>query len=349
MRVSRCITSLLLFLSILPVFAGGTRETVVKTFFYSEDILPLKNSLLPLTEDPGGFPSFKELDFLRHYGAGPLQEQYRMGFFESDGKKLAAYLFFPSGDEVRGTVFLLHGYLDHTLSNTTMIQFLVDSGYAVAGFDLPGHGLSEGESADIGDFSEYSLALRNFLALCRGELAPLLPGPSSVVAHSTGCSIILEYLEEYEDSFDRIIFAAPLVYSVGWQFTALGLAIAEPFADSVFRRFGGSTSNRSHEEFVKNYDPLQSHSVPFSWIYAHHNWIERIVDIQEHPGTVLNILQGEEDSVVDYSDNMEFLTEKYPDSRVFYFPDGEHSLFNEPLEIRTQVFDRVLELLETAD
>ncbi|MDC7239446.1 MAG: alpha/beta hydrolase [Spirochaetales bacterium] len=342
---------LTLFILILsPLSAGGTQDIPGDDFFFADDVLPMKSSLRPFTEAPEGFPTLKELDFLRHYGAGPLQENFRMGYFESGGRKLAAYLFSPSAGENQGTVYLLHGYLDHSLSNSRLIRLLVNHGYTVAAFDLPGHGLSEGESVDIGDFSEYAEALRDFTSLCEGpDLEELLPEPRMAVAHSTGCSVVMEYLEDYGNSFEKIIFAAPLVYTVGGQFTELGLVIAEPFADSVFRRFGGSTSNKNHEEFVKHHDPLQSRSVPFSWIYAHQDWIDRILEIPESPGVVLNILQGEEDSVVDYRDNIEFLLEKYPASRVFYFTDAEHSLFNELPPVRMKVFLQILDLLSSND
>ncbi|MDC7232653.1 MAG: alpha/beta hydrolase [Spirochaetales bacterium] len=349
-------------------FTSGTAEVI-------------KENMMPLFEE-GMYRelSTEEQIFLDHYIPEGIPGSLHVGYFRSGETKLAAYLFSPqtndadfsgsdaagsaadsSGSDVvraaaagsadseipvKGTVLLLHGYLDHTLSNRYLIRFLLKQNYAVAAFDLHGHGLSGGEPVHIDDFREYAEGLARFINLLNQTDYLPIPPPRVAVAHSTGCSVLMEMNSVYGNPFDRVIFAAPLVQAVGWRVSGLGVRLADPFSDEVFRRFGGSSSNREHEDFVKNRDPLQSRRVPFSWVYAHENWVERMKDIPADNRFAPIILQGEEDSVVDDSYNIPFLREKYPEAQIFFIPEAEHSLFNEVPEIRNEVFEEILDILE---
>ncbi len=62
----------------------------------------------------------------------------------------------------RGTIFLLHGYNDHTGILKNLICFCLNQNYSVAVYDLPGLGLSSGEQGAIKDFSEYADILKTF-------------------------------------------------------------------------------------------------------------------------------------------------------------------------------------------
>lgn len=349
MRKFNLFFSLLILFSTIILWAGGNKDDLNGTL-RSADVQVIRQNLMPLfEEDLYRDLSSDEQRFLNHYSAYKMSGTVRMGYFYSGEKKLAAYLFKPDSREIKGTVYLLHGYLDHTLSNSSIINFLMDNGYAVLGFDFPGHGLSEGEPAAIDDFREYSSAFFSFVNLSRSFPGIKLTGPYTALAHSTGCSVIMETLaihDSFDNLFDTIIMTAPLVHSVGWKFTPLGLGLAEPFTDSVFRRFGGSSSNKEHQKFVENNDPLQSRSVPFSWIYAQEDWFERMELVPVNETSVFHIIQGTKDSVVDYKYNIPFLMEKYPNSQVYSIPKGGHSLFNEVPEIRDPVFANILEIID---
>jgi alpha-beta hydrolase superfamily lysophospholipase len=350
MRKFNLFFPLLIIFSTMTLWAGGNQD-VLNADFSSEDVEAVRQNLMPLfEEDFYRDLSSDEQRFLRHYSAYEIPGTVRMGTFNSGEKKLAAYLFMPDSSKLKGTVYLLHGYLDHTLSNSSMIHFLLENDYAVLGFDFPGHGLSEGEPAAIDDFREYSSALLSFVNRSRSYKGIELTGPYIALAHSTGCSVIMETLalqgNIFDSLFDRFILTAPLVHSVGWKFTSLGIGLAEPFTDSVFRRFGGSNSNKEHQDFMENNDPLQSRTVPFSWVYAQADWFERMKLVPVNETAVFHIIQGEKDSVVDYKYNIPFLLEKYPGSQVYRFPEGGHSLFNEVPEIRDPVFTKILEIIE---
>ncbi|MCX7787732.1 MAG: alpha/beta hydrolase, partial [Spirochaetes bacterium] len=63
-------------------------------------------------------------------------------------------------NHVRGTVFLVHGYLDHSGSWSPVIKKILSERFVVVALDLPGHGVSGGIRGDIEDFSQYGEAVR---------------------------------------------------------------------------------------------------------------------------------------------------------------------------------------------
>jgi alpha-beta hydrolase superfamily lysophospholipase len=71
-----------------------------------------------------------------------------------------------------------------------LIRHLLSGGFAVAAFDLPGHGFSGGERTAVDDFVQYRRALVDFADEVRGRLE----GPVHFVGHSTGGSAMIDYL-----------------------------------------------------------------------------------------------------------------------------------------------------------
>jgi lysophospholipase len=339
---------LLCFLVTACLSASGGRDTAgaadLRGTFGKEEIRKLKTEMSPV-DSRGWLPGEGEEALLRFFAPRGLPGSFRLATFLSGERRLALYHFRPDREEPAGFIYILHGYLDHTLSNVRQIADLRHQGYELVGFDLPGHGLSEGEPVDIDDFAEYARAFEDLLELD-------LPGEgrgASVVAHSTGCSTVIEYLRSGENLFDRIVLASPLVYSAGWWITGFGISMAEPFSDHIFRRFSASSRDKEYMDFVRNRDPFQSREVPFSWVKAYLSWNRDIRSQPPREDLVFHILQGDRDSVVDHRMNIPFLLESYTGSRVYYYEDALHSLFNEPEPVREAVFRDILGILESRE
>jgi alpha-beta hydrolase superfamily lysophospholipase len=334
----------LLFIGLLTLLSCThklTAEGQVESSFTIDQVPLVKEQMLPLDEHHLSYKK-ETLDFFHHYGADQVPGSLEFAWFQSGEQKMASYLFRPAVESPKGTVYLLHGYLDHTLSNSKLIKFLVEQEYNVAAFDMAGHGFSGGDSVDIDDFSEYAYCFKRFKNLTEESL----DGPYFALGHSTGSSVILEYLNLYPNDFTALILASPLLKAVGWRITPLVLALASPFTDEVGRRFGGSSSNKEHEDFKEYNDPLQSRTIPFNWVYASMNWSDRMELIPPREDLSLYILQGKKDRTVDYRQNISLLMEKYTRSDVIYYEEGKHSLFNELSPIRDKVFQDILQILE---
>jgi alpha-beta hydrolase superfamily lysophospholipase len=296
-------------------------------------ILHLKKvraDLQPLEFDKIVVFSPDELAYFSYYGLRVQNSQHLFGTFSSGNKLLAAHVF--KAQMAKGTVILVHGYLDHSGVWKHLLKELVDRGYSVALYDQPGHGLSTGERAAIDDFSDYLSVFEDFLHLCELNL----PGPQHLVAHSMGGAIALDYLLNVDQTpLNRVVLLAPLVHTSHWNLARLGHSLGKHLSDSVPRASPKTSSDQEFLEFSRN-DPLQAQQVPTKWFSALVEWNKRIAE--KSPSTLpLLVIQGTADTTVDWKYNMEFIKEKFPRAEILMIEAGGHQLINETLPMRTEV------------
>jgi len=300
------------------------------------NIAKIREELRPL--DFSGRQSYSDsvVSYFQCYGLDFAGEnvEHVFGTFKSDGRTLSGHVFKPK--KYKATVFVLHGYLNHCAQLKHLIRYLIEAGYAVAAFDLPGHGLSSGERAAIEDFSQYSDALAGFVSAADKGLA----GPYHVIGFSTGASAVIDYLFSCENSvFDKVILAAPLVHSVAWQSSKAGLKFYGSFASHVPRIYRKESSDEQYLKFVRA-DPLQSTDVSLKWVKALHRWNDRIADLPACKAKV-KVVQGTSDKTVDWKFNVEFIREKFSDVDVSLIENCRHEMFNESEDIRKKVFSQI--------
>lgn len=263
------------------------------------------------------------------------------GSFKSQDQVLVAHIFKPK--EYKATVFALHGYFNHSGQLNYLIKDLIKQGYAVASYDMQGHGLSTGQKAAIDDFSQYSQTLLDFINLT----SPHLKGPYHFIGHSTGAVAVLDYLLTGEANiFDKLILISPLVHCVAWEETKISYRHKIPLITSVPRVFRQSSSDRGYLNFVRHRDPLQFKKVPLKWVNALHQWNEKIAEIK-YCNRSIKVIQGKKDTIVDFKFNIKFLQEKFADIDITLIDNGRHELLNESPEIRKKVFSYISHYLET--
>ena len=102
-------------------------------------------------------------------------------------------------DKKNHTIVLLHGSGQSHVVWSLTAQYLSDQNYNVLALDLPGHGNSDGESLrSIEDMATWlekvikKLGIKEF----------------SLVGHSQGCLVALEYVNRYVDKVKNIVFVA---------------------------------------------------------------------------------------------------------------------------------------------
>jgi len=255
--------------------------------------------------------------------------------FKSNGFELAGHTFVPK--KYKATVIVLHGYLGHCGLLKNIIKELTDANFAVAVFDLPGHGMSSGEKTAIDDFSQYSQGLNDFVK----TIKPLLHGPYHIIGHSTGAAIIMEYLLEMGiDDFDKVVLAAPLERSDWWTLSKIGFAIARPFCDKLPRVFRSVSSDKDFLNFIKHKDPLQAKKVSLNWVSAMFNWDKRIANVKTSERAVL-VIQGTKDNIIDWKFNIKFIKSKFKNTEVEYVKNCRHELFNESACLREEIFLKI--------
>ena len=116
---------------------------------------------------------------------------------EVDNKEVFASDSGKSFDKSKHTIILLHGSgLSHIVWSLTE-QYLSNQGYNVLALDLPGHGNSKGDSLNsIEKIAEWLEKVINKIGIDN----------FSILGHSQGCLVALEYAFKYPKKAKNLIF-----------------------------------------------------------------------------------------------------------------------------------------------
>lgn len=240
-----------------------------------------------------------------------------------------------------GTIVIAHGYLDHSGLYGRLIQWSLQQGYDVLSFDLPGHGLSSGEAASINHFDAYTDVLEKILTSQSTLSHTTLPQnnthnqqalttPYIAIGQSTGCAVIANQLLRQRQIFEQVIFLAPLVRSFQWGWLRYLHKALSPICHSIPRKFIASSHDHTFNHFLQHQDPLQTKRIPLAWLSAMDQW-QRYCKQQKprNNTTALDIIQGTQDTTVDWRYNAKTLHRIFPNARIHYTNGAKHHLVNE--------------------
>lgn len=277
-----------------------------------------------------------EQAYRQFYGfSAGLAQHSRMGTIQAAGYQIAVQAWWP--EQPRATLVLLHGYYDHVGLYRHVIEWALGMGFAVLGFDLPGHGLSSGARASIGDFAEYQAVLQAVLV----EAAALeLPQPWHLCGQSTGGAILIDYLLSGTPGPEiaETILLAPLVRPRAWGWSQFSYRIMKRFVSAIPRRFSVNSSDAAFIDFVHHQDPLQPRNLPTAWVGALSQWVPRIEAAPRSARSPL-IIQGEADMTVAWQHNLEVLQSKFAAPQILRLAEARHHLANESVELRQRYFE----------
>ncbi|MDD5010855.1 MAG: alpha/beta hydrolase [Phycisphaerae bacterium] len=279
-------------------------------------------------------------DYLKFYGLDTARVGYELVPFKSSGFELTGFVFKP--DDYKATVVLIHGFMGHTGLMSKFIAELTTAGFAVAAFDLPGHGLSSGERTAIEDFSQYTDSLSDFLNVVR----PKLKSPYHLIGFSTGGSTVMDYIfSGKKDYFDKVILAAPLVRCVHWLAAKISFLVYKPLLKDVTRIYRGVSSDKDFERFIRYEDPMSARRVSLKWVDALFKWNKKIADVPICDRKIL-VIQGKKDNTVAWRYNLKFIQSKFSNAQIKLVEKARHELFNESADLRSKVFSQIREYLE---
>lgn len=306
-------------------------------YFFSEESM-IQLPMLDLSQaGPSGSESLKLYN--RFYGLEFDNTRQYNGYFEVGGRRIWSEIFIPFRPV--GSLFLIHGYFDHLGTLKNLIDEGLEKGFAVAVFDLPGHGLSSGNRGAIKSFSDYVEVLEKFINECSGYL----PEPYHLISHSTGCSIAYEYLNKTEHiAFGRVVFLAPLVHNAHWYLSSFGYHLARPFTNSIQRVYRKNSSDEQYLAFSRD-DPLLNSYLPIDFLDALHTWNRDILGYRELLKPIL-VIQGAEDIIVDWKYNLDFLDSKIPGLEIAFVEKANHQLINESKELRDLTFRLIFDYIK---
>ncbi|MBT8145339.1 MAG: alpha/beta hydrolase [Gammaproteobacteria bacterium] len=324
------------------------------TEFTLESARRLSESLPPIefgTPSPDSEAVDRELldRYLAHYSLDQLNTDWpvshRLGSYNSLHYRLICQYFSVPDAHRKGVVVMVHGYYDHVGLFRHAIEYCLSLGYSVLTFDLPGHGLSSGDPAGIASFDHYSQGLVDCLEVARNND---IEGPWHVLAQSTGAAAVVNCLLNSSRfplaDLQKIVLLAPLLRPVDWRSGLWKFQVMRWFVKQTKRGFATNSHDEAFLQFILERDPLQARYLKVDWVRSLKIYLQRF-ESAASSDIPLHIVQGTEDTTVDWRYNLPRLTEKFPAARTHVIEGARHHLVNEAAEYRERIFAIVGEIL----
>lgn len=112
----------------------------------------------------------------------------------------------PENMQPKASIVLVHGLGEHCARYQEFAQFFTDQGYQLLGFDLPGHGKSEGNRGHANSYDEIMALIDHFIQQTQLNL----PGtPCFLYGHSMGGSLVLYYTLSKQPLIQGVVATSP--------------------------------------------------------------------------------------------------------------------------------------------
>lgn len=157
---------------------------------------------------------------------GIMSKRFESQFSGYQGQEI----FFQSWvcDQPKGTVLITHGQAEHSDCYNNLARLLNQERWNVVGWDLPGHGRSEGKRGYIGNFNDYVQNLFLVIQHLKSQKQLALPEPWVLFGHSMGGLItVLASLQDPSLPVKAVALSSP----------AMGLKMKVPKIKEQIGRF----------------------------------------------------------------------------------------------------------------
>jgi len=242
----------------------------------------------------------------------------------------------PDG-KVKAVLLITHGLGEHSGRYMNVVNHFVPLGYAVYGYDLIGHGKSEGAREMVKRFEDFTDTLTIYYDMVKcwqtGKSIFLL-------GHSLGGLTAAYYLLDHQDKFRGAVISAPLIKAgenVSQATIIMGrvLSVLAPAAGLLPLDPNGVSKD---PEVVKAYvnDPLVFHKkIPARMAAEMLKAMMRVLAEGERITLPFITLQGSEDKLVDPgSAQMLYDKASSKDKTIKVYKGLHHEVFNEPERAR---------------
>ncbi|MBI9067725.1 MAG: lysophospholipase [Salinivirgaceae bacterium] len=123
----------------------------------------------------------------------------------SDNLNLYAHVWEPN-EQAKAVVTLVHGFGEHCMRYSPYIEYFLKQGIAFVGFDLCGHGQSDGKRGTIKSYE----ALLNDVELALSKTRELFPDIHHFIyGHSMGGNIAFNYILRRQPKLSGAIITSP--------------------------------------------------------------------------------------------------------------------------------------------
>ena len=130
-------------------------------------------------------------------------------FTSKDELKIFARAWISQTQDPKGLLYLVHGLGEHTGRYDDLAESLNQSGYHLLGFDLRGHGLSEGPRGHTPDYDLMLDDIDTFIEASQEKFG--FGPPKFLYGHSLGGNLVLNYGLQQRQQFTGVIATSPLL------------------------------------------------------------------------------------------------------------------------------------------
>ena len=256
--------------------------------------------------------------------------KYQEGFFKGVRDIRVYFQNWLPEVEPKAVILIVHGLAEHSGLYMNIVRHFVPLGYAVHGFDLPGHGKSDGTRVYVERFEDYTDTLKIYFDRIR-------PGkPAFLVGHSMGGLIGAIYLLDHQTELTGAVLSGPAV-KVPDKITPT-ILLAGKMLSALMPRFGlleleaeGVCRNPA---VVQAYisDPLVHRGKTTARLAAEMLKAMQVISAQAGKITLpIMIVQGSADRLVDPAGaRMLYDTVSSADKEIRIYEGFYHEVFNEP-------------------
>ena len=253
-------------------------------------------------------------------------------FKDASNANIYYQAWLPEG-EVKAVLLILHGLGEHSGRYTNVVDHFVPLGYAVYGFDLIGHGKSDGMREYVDRFEEFTDTLTLYYKMIRGWQTNK---PVFLLGHSMGGLIQVYYLLDHQADFKGAVISAPSV-KVGESISQTVITFAKilsALAPKAGLQALDASSISSDPAVVSAYvsDPLVFHGKTTARLGGELlKAIERVTAEMDAIRLPFIIVQGGKDRLSDpQGAQMLYDRAGSSDKTLKIYPDLQHEVFNEP-------------------
>lgn len=271
------------------------------------------------------------------------------GWKTEDGLKIYSQFWKPDG-ETKAVICLVHGLGEHSSRYEPFSHFMAEKGYAVYGFDLRGHGKSEGKR---GHTPSYEAFLNDITKLLQSS-KEIFPGKDIFLfGHSMGGNLVINYVLRYNPAIKGVILTGPWLKET--QPPHEFLIKAARIVDKVYPQF--TTHNRIKSETivqeedteVEEKDKHEKDPLLHPWITIHtyltvkdaSMWVLENASKFKYP---LLLMHGSSDKVTSPEGSTEFARKLKCKYTLKIWDDLNHKIHVEPL--RNEIYSFIYNWVE---
>lgn len=254
------------------------------------------------------------------------------GYFSENNQSIYYQYWLPESPP-RAILLIIHGLNEHSGRYQHLAEYFTGAGFGVYGFDLIGHGKSDGTRSFVQNFATFTNPILTILDLITEQLPDL---PIYLVGHSMGGLIGTKFLIDHQDKISGAILSGSLV-SVPEYVSDLTIKIGTIISKIVpkFRLIGIDKSALSRDpQVVTNYinDPLVYNGKSTARISS---VINDGISYVEKKGSSISrpilILHGGQDRICDpsWSTYLHNLVSSQQNQLIIY-DELFHEIYNEP-------------------